>query len=433
LRWLTLLMLFAASTARADETDYLPDNPDWNGCSELASLARGMQLRLELVEQLDWSQLPRAATLLILYPTADLDPKQLLRFLDGGGRVLLADDFGRSHALLQRLGIQRVTGRLVDTAQHHNGRLQLPLATTSQATHELGQGVGQVVTNHPAFFRSRFPTLAGFGKGQQLMVAGTVGQGRFVALSDPSVLINGMLKFEGNAALARNILHYLRPPRTVDRMLVLTRQFRVVGRVGQQASGPGGVQRFLTDYSGFLGRMNDFAPWQSALRAMGVVGGLIALALLALLLPLPRRELSGHWLRPGVPQRAGETGLLAGGNAAFSAAVLRDEIEEILTEALQAPGLVFTMHSSWVVRRTRELAGAEGAQLVTRLLAAMHGVSQSVSPGEVAALNGTRRSDLASMYELSSRVLVLLGRDPLPDVSSPSTNSTDPSRSRGTK
>jgi len=420
-----VILLAAAPTAGADELDYLPDNPEWNGCTDLASLARGMQLRIELLEQLDWSRLPETSTLLMLYPTADLDPQDLVRFLQNGGKVLLADDFGRSDPLLLSLGIRRVAGRPVATQRYHNNNIHLPLATGGPAMHQLAEGVHDVVTNHPAVFRSAFPTLVGFGKGQQLVVAGRLGNGRFVALADPSVLINGMQKFEGNATLARNILDYLRPGPAADRIYLVSRHFRVTA-FGKAADAPkvGGVQRFLTDYSRFLGRMNDFAPTLPTFRALGVVAGFLGLVALASLVPLPRRELSGHWLRPGEPERkaaADKIGILAAEQsrqtAAFSAAILRDEMEEILTEALEAPGLVFTIHSKWVVRRVREIAGEEAARLIGKLIASMQSVSQSVSLGGIASL-GIRRGDLATMYDQSRRLLILLGRDPLPDVSS---------------
>jgi len=419
-----LALLLLPRAAEADETDYLPDNPEWNGCAELAHLAAGMQLRLELLEEIDWSHLPAQATLLVLYPTVELNPRDFVSFLSGGGRLLIADDFGRSDPLLGALGIRRLAGRQVTGAPLHNANPNLPIARAGPATHALGEGVTDVISNHPAFFRSDFPTLVGFSPDQQLLVAGKLGEGRFVALADPSVLINAMLRFEGNATLARNVLHYLRPRLEDDRIFVVTRHFRTRGQPGKGSRAPsGGVQKFLADYSKFLGRLNDFAPTQPAFRALGVVSGFLGLVVLGLLLPLPRRELSGHWLRPeGRVATPDQRSLFAAEqqrqSAAFGAAVLREEIEELLTDVLEAPGPVFTIHPKWVVHRVRERAGDEAARVCSRLLASMKNVSQTVSLGGIASLAAIRRGDLATMYDHSRRLLKLLGRDPLPEVSS---------------
>jgi hypothetical protein len=425
-RAVILAVFLAPGAVLANQTDYLPDNPEWNGCSELAALARGLQLQIELLEELDWGRIPRGSTLLFLYPTAPIDTQALMLFMKDGGKVLLADDFGRFDVVFESLNIRRVAGRPVSTSRYHNENGNLPIARAGPAAHALGEGVSVVVANHPAFFRSEYPTLVGFGGGQQLVVAGKLGQGRFVALSDPSVLINAMVRFEGNQALAVNILHYLRPPQPADRIYVVTGHFRSLGRPGERAAHRDSVQKFLTDYSRFLGRVNDFAPTQPALRALAVVAGLVGLVGLVLLLPLPRRELSGHWLRPVGLQRgdipADKLAFLGNheghAKAAFSAAILREEIEEVLTEVLDAPGPVFTIHPKWVVHRVREVVGDDAARVCSRLLAAMKNVSQTASVGGIAAFQGVRQSDLASMYELSRRLLILLGRHPLPEVSS---------------
>jgi hypothetical protein len=419
-----LVLLAHGSPAMADETDYLPDNPDWNGCSELASLARGFQLRLELLEVVDWSALPEHATLLVVYPTADLDVGHLIAFLKGGGRVLIADDFGRSGHLLEAFGIRRVAGRQVQAQRFHNDNPNLPVATAGPAAHGLNEGLSEVVANHPAHFLSTFPTLVGFDRDgkQQLLVAGKLGKGRFVALADPSVLINAMLRFEGNATLANNILQYLRPPADADRIFIVTRSFREIGApdaADQSASSAYGVQQFLADYGAFLGRINDFAPKEATFRVLVIVAGAVGLVALVLLIPLPRRELSGHWLRPGETAHPGNGGAVGvQESAAFSAAVLREELEEVLTERLRAPGPVFTIHPKWVIRRVHEEAGDEAATICSRLLTAMKNVSHSASLSGIAALGAVRKSDLAAMYALSRALLIRLGRDTLPEVSS---------------
>src|SRR5262249_17817806 len=61
-----------------------------------------------------------------------------------------------------------------------------------------------------------------------VVVAGSLGTGRFVALSDPSVLINDMLGFDGNLAFAANLLRFLAPVRP-GRLFLVSGDARLSG------------------------------------------------------------------------------------------------------------------------------------------------------------------------------------------------------------
>jgi hypothetical protein len=427
---LSLCACALATPAHAEETDFLPESVAWNGCSELAELAAGLQLQVQLVEELDWEQLPRRASVLVVHPVTSLDPDDVMTFVRGGGKLLVADDFGSSRALLDRLGIERLDGRGIRAARHHNGNPNLPIASADAATrgaparaNALTAGVSEVVTNHPAYFASQAPTLLGFRRDQQLLVAGRVGSGSFVALADPSVLINSMLRFEGNQTLATNLLRYLAPPED-NRLLMVTGQFRVKGHPlpptarGQTTS----AQRFLAEYNEFLGHLNDFALTQPALRALAFVCGSLTLVGLLLFLPLPRRPLDGHWLRPqGAPRWSFEDqvtrfgkGRLAG--ATYPAVILREEIEDRIGQALKAPGPIATIHTGWVLEQVRQRAGAEAEQLCRRLLAALRQIPTSMRAEEAPLVRGVQRKDLAHVYDMGSKLLSLLGQETLPPI-----------------
>lgn len=414
----------AAGPASAGPTDYLPDNLSWNGTSELASLARGRGFQIELLEQLDWSTLPADAALVVLYPLTELAAGDVVTFIHGGGRIVVADDFGVSDDMLRSLGIQRRGGSAIEADHYHSGNPHLPIASSGPDRHPIVRGVGQIVTNHPAYLTSSggHLRLMEFSPGGgQLLLAATrpnASGGSLIALSDPSVLINGMLRFRGNLTLASNLMAHLQP-HEADRIYLVTGHFRVHGTPRTEAPKPprGGVQRFLEDYSQWLGRLNDFAPTEAAFRVYGIVLGGLAVVALVLLVPLPRRGLRGHWVRAHGLARADE-GVEAlfqprPGRIALVAAMLRDEVEEVLTELLDAPGPVFTMHPSWTTRRVAELAGDEAARLCARTLSAMKHVSQNVSVTDVGPVHNVSRGDLAHMYELSSRLMRALGRPPL--------------------
>jgi len=420
-----LAALLAAPAARAEETDYLPHSTSWNGLSSLDTVARGVGHGIIMLPVLDWGNLPAKASLMIVHPRGALDVKQTRKFLQRGGRLLVADDFGEAAPLLASLGIRRVQGVAVRAKRHHNRNPNLPLARPGTADHPLTAGVAEVLTNHPAYFLSLLPTLLGFDGAQQLLVAGRVGAGRLVALSDPSVLINCMQRFRHNRRLSKNLIKHLAPEGGGPIYLV-SGHFRSRGAVPTgPASRAGTTQGFLTEFNTFLGGMNDFALKEQGLRVLGIVSGCLVLLGLMIFLPLPRRDLDGRWIRPhGSPLM--NWGPASIGRAsrwrprhgnAFPAAVLREEVEELLGEVLQAPGPVSTIHPRWIVRRTKEAAGDEAARVCSRLLALLRRVPHPGNAMDSQPLHSVSRRELKAMYNLSQTLYTLLGRDSLPAIS----------------
>src|SRR5438045_7824942 len=81
-----------------------------------------------------------------------------------------------------------------------------------------------VVTINPAGLTEvSGPTAGiGFGAGKgAVVVAGEQGTGRFIVVSDPSILINRMLEFPGNVALAVNMLRWLDRDGRAKRVVLL--------------------------------------------------------------------------------------------------------------------------------------------------------------------------------------------------------------------
>src|SRR5436305_1984052 len=66
------------------------------------------------------------------------------------------------------------------------------------------------------------------------VAAGARGDGRFVALSDPSVLINDMLAFDGNLAFAAKLLDFLAPVRP-GRIILITGDTALTGEPKSRA------------------------------------------------------------------------------------------------------------------------------------------------------------------------------------------------------
>jgi hypothetical protein len=385
-----LLSLLLALTAGAAATvrDYDPQNPEWNGLSEWAAMAETRGLTIEYGEHVDWGDLdPDKDVLVVLYPRDALDPEQLTTWLRAGGRVLLADDFGKLDAAFEALGLRRRPARGVHPVRWHEDNPALPVATPFDDGHPLARGADELVTNHPAVLsveRGRPDVVFGFGHGEALVVAGSLGPGQFVALADPSVLINGMLAFDGNRAFADEVLAWL-APRDADKggaLVLVTHRFVLTGRPPARYEGDlglPGANRAADDMNRWMRGLNDWIGDDQALRAMAVLAAFALVLAGMAVLPLARRErLDGSWTRAhGGHQRADVDQLVEryddprwDGSYAFPAAVLRDNVEAELRdligvrEPLLLPGDELAAR---VAKVAGPAAGAAAADVAARL------------------------------------------------------------------
>jgi hypothetical protein len=420
------LLLAAAillpSHALAVETDFLPMNPNWNGLTEFVRLARGLQVQVRLRPTLDWAELDEHDVLLLLHPTERVDAPSFVQFVRRGGKAIVADDFGATTELLRQLAIRRHVAPATPFDTLHLNNPSLPLARATDRQHPLTRAVPFVMTNHPAYFQSELPTLLGFGDGRrQLVVAGQLGKGLFVALADPSVVINAMLQFEHNVAFATNLLRYTcRPSR--DRLNIVTGYFvqRGVGKPpGTTDAGTAVVERLNRR----IGRMNDFAFTEAGMRAIAlVVAGLVGLAL-ALLLPAQRRRPARTWFSlvepdPGRTQPRHDRAEVRARRSA--AASLRAVIEEQLGRALGSNEVSAAVDPAWILQRVEHLAGQNVRAECTRLLSdlarlpANTGAPITPSPGRRdAGLSAARMRDT---YQRADRILRALGAPYLPPL-----------------
>lgn len=210
--------------------DYQPGHKGWNGLSGLHALAASLGCPLQPRATLEWDALSGQDVLFFLYPETAPDEEHLLSFLTSGGRAVLADDFGAAAGALRRLGIDRREGPLPASVPTYRGGPSLPLAIPVRRT-TLGQAASEVVTNHPAYFTSVLPPTYAFAPGLGLLIEGSLGRGRFVAVADPSLFINNMQELPQNRALSAALLGSLCRAGT-DRFVLLT------GPLGQRGAPP---------------------------------------------------------------------------------------------------------------------------------------------------------------------------------------------------
>ena len=304
-------VLFCEPTAlRADEADASPDvlleaqeAPDyapvraWNGLGRFVELARAQGIAVDLVPQ-DALPLDPATSLILVYPETAPDGSALTAFVEAGGRLLVADDYGLGAGALASLGLLRVAGPTLPGAAFR-GDPDFPVAVPL-TTHPVLEGVGAVVTNHPA--------ALGVGPGGRCLLAfhapppacllaeASRGYGTALALADPSVLIDLMLEVDADRRLAEGLLRYLTQNRRARIALALpAAAWAAVQPPPAEGTGwQAALRRWITRLSEPLA---EAPPWLWALLALA---GLL-LAAAPWLRPPTREDLAPprllHWDR----------------------------------------------------------------------------------------------------------------------------------------
>lgn len=327
------LPAFAASTLvarRAEAGPFDVADGGWEGGAELFQIAKtelGAE-RVKPVATLDWSALKPEDGLLVVHPTDELDAGEATEFMKLGGRVAILDDYGRGDDLLRRFKIERVTMPARPLAALRNNQ-QLPIAEPwldvargqIGAPHPVVSNVRQLVLNHPTalIHPDLSPVLkvrcAG-GVDAIVAVAGQVGKGRLFAMSDPSSLINSMLRYPGNRAFGAGLVRYLANDndRGQGRLFIVTNAFKQEGSVGGESSLGRDIEDALRSLADNLAeaRKIGLPTWMLALLA--------ALAVASLAVWVGRA--SGRPYKSPLPRYARPVPLVARGGVAGRFAML---------------------------------------------------------------------------------------------------------------
>ncbi|NUP13660.1 MAG: DUF4350 domain-containing protein [Polyangiaceae bacterium] len=316
----------SASAAVFDISD-----SEWEGLSEFYQIAK-TELgpdRVKPVATLDWSELRPEDGIVFIHPTEPIDSTEASEFMKQGGRLAVVDDFGRGDELLKRFRIERIRmpGRPV-TALRQDPELPIaePWLEISRgqigAPHPVVSSVKRLVLNHPMALvhPDLSPVLKvrlAKSEGDAIVaVAGQVEKGRLFAMSDPSALINSMLRYPGNRAFAVGLVKYLAndADRQNGRLYIVTNAYKQEGSVG-------GDRTMLQEVEGALRSLGDsladvrktgFPSWLLAILAAG------GIALLAVWVG----RTSGRPYRSPLPRYARSTPLVARGGVAGRFAML---------------------------------------------------------------------------------------------------------------
>jgi hypothetical protein len=397
-------------TARAagnDGADYDPHSTAWNGMASFVGLAEGMGFEVNPVSSLEWGDLSSEDILVLIYPLQRIDPGRLGAFVQAGGNVVIADDFGEGKDAMQGLGLLRAEVETPRASKYYDGRTYAPIAT-ARGDHPLALDVGEVVTNHPAALTrvEGATTIVAFDEGA-VVVAGDRGSGRFVAISDPSILINKMLMFRGNIQLATNLLRYLDRGGRARHVVLLRGDVPMYGdpRPFIDDARAGELGRSIADLNFWLSERRAWLLTQSAMKVLAVALATALLLLALFALPVRRGpRIDGAWLRFGRPRRRDEPHAVVlqaehgGGSYLVVACVLRDHVQGLLAGAIGRPEPLYTVPEAQLVAELSRARGAHaGAALgrVYRRLRALPSRGQAAAPWSAGHL---ARRDFDTLY-----------------------------------
>jgi len=426
--------LVIAGIAHADElADYDPHSSAWNGMAQFVALAEGSGFTVTPVTELDWNELGADDILFLIYPTRRVDPSRLADFVQAGGNVVIADDFGDGEDAMTGLGLIR-TPHPPKASRTFEGRVWAPIAT-AQSDHPIARDVGEVVTNHPAALEhvEGATTVIGFDDGA-LVVAGERGTGRFVAVADPSIFINRMQQepFHGNVQLAANILRWLDRGHRATHIVLLRGDVPMYGDPQPFIDDPrgGSTGRAIHAVNQWLGARSEWLLTPGAMKA--VAAGLAALLLVLAIIALPVRRgprIDGAWLKFSRPIRRDDPhALIAGadrlvdesarpsrrgagsrGSLLVLACVMRDQVQSHLAEIAQRSEPLYTMPEAELVAKVSAARGTQAGVALSRVyrqLRALPSRGQAAAPWSSGALP---RRDFESLYRDVAELCRTLG------------------------
>lgn len=427
---LALSLLLTATPAHAQavptfDAEYDPYSQAWNGMASFVGLAEGMGFSVDVRDSLEWDTLDARDILFLVFPLHRVDPAKLAAYVQAGGNVVIADDFGDGKEAMQALGLLRMEVEQARSSRFYEGRMYAPIAN-ARGDHPLAREVGDVVTNHPAVMTriEGATTIVGLDEGA-IVVAGERGFGKYVAVSDPSIFINRMLQFPGNVALTGNIFNWLDRGNRRARNIVLLR-----GKREMFGDPPPFIDDAKADELGrSISAFNDWLykarEWLLTPAAMKTLAALLAASLFLLaLIALPVRRgpnIDGAWLRFNRPARRDEPhGLVANadvgsGSNLVLACILRDHVQRLLAEITNKSEPLYTVPESQLVAELSKTKGTTAAVALTRVyrrLRALPSRGQAAAPWSAGHL---ARREFDTLYRDVVELCRTLGSD-LPDL-----------------
>ena len=422
---LAVMPAHAQVPAPAFSAEYDPYSQAWNGMASFVGLAEGMGFSVDIRESLEWDTLEAKDILFLVFPLQRVDPAKLAAFVQAGGNVVIADDFGDGKEAMQALGLLRIEVDQARSSRFYEGRMYAPIAN-ARGDHPLAREVGDVVTNHPAVMTriEGATTIVALDDGA-VAVAGERGFGKYVAVSDPSIFINRMLQFPGNVQLTSNIFNWLDRGNRRARNIVLLRGEREMFGEPPPYIDDAKADELGRSISAFNDWLYKAREWLLTPAAMKTLAALLAATLFLLaLIALPVRRgprIDGAWLRFNRPARRDEPHALVANAEAGSgsnlvlACILRDHVQRLLADLTHKSEPLYTVPESQLVAELSKAKGTTAAVGLTRVyrrLRALPSRGQAAAPWSAGHL---ARREFDTLYRDVAELCRTLGSD-LPDL-----------------
>jgi hypothetical protein len=210
-------------------------NAQWDGSSSVRSAAETTDAQPTIIlETTAYSEYdPNGTVAFVIAPSEPYTSAELARmrqFVQAGGTLIVAEDFEpQGDELLSGVGADaRFDGRLVRDMRYHGPTTAMPTATNVSERFS-ATGVGSVMLNHGTVVsvpnESNATTLVATSEYSYLdvnddgqpndgepfrsypvVVAEDVGEGRVLAVSDPSIFINAMQERADNRAFTERVV-----------------------------------------------------------------------------------------------------------------------------------------------------------------------------------------------------------------------------------
>jgi hypothetical protein len=261
--------------------------------------------------------------------------------------------------------------------------------------------------------------VVGFEEGA-VVVAGERGNGRFVAISDPSILINRMQQFAGNVQLAVNILRWLNRGGRANRLKLLRGDVSMFGdpRPFIDDAKAGEVGRSVASVNFWLSAWRAWLLTPAAMKALAAALAALLVFLVLFALPLRRGpKIDGAWLRFARPGRRDAPHVLVqaadrgGGSNLVLACLLRDHVSHLLTTCT---GKLEPLHTLPEAQLVSELASSHGNPAARALSTVYHRLRALPSRGQAAAPWSTghlTRREFDTLYQDVAELCRTLGSE----------------------
>ncbi len=222
-----LLILPISVPTIKTSADFSMFNTDWDGCSEFAKVLFDRGRLAPVLYPYNTINFKEEGVLIVVGPDmgfSSLEIEKVRDFVEKGGTLFIADDFGRANNLLTGLGVK---GKFSDKRLgdiFYSRRADFPVVARIEDP-QLAYDVEGLVLNVPSVitgleegeeaeegvFSSKVSVVGEGGnrKSYPIMAETKYGAGRVILLSDPDILINDMNAENGK--FIDNLAGYLSP------------------------------------------------------------------------------------------------------------------------------------------------------------------------------------------------------------------------------